>query len=254
MKIALITQIHFDIDRPAVFLTEAWIRERFDRFIKFTYASLKNQSFDDFRIVLFCGDRNKVLVDSLPWPKDAFIIRSFGREFFASLHDDYLAIFRIDSDDLLHKEAMDEIAENLRGRRELYYQARHRNMIFRHNIQWNIPNRFIKPHIRQAPPFVCGVYPKALYQDPNYIFKHRFCEHGSLGGRDTDCIELSKNRVCVVKHMKNISLVKKGLEMPILTEAQIKAEQAQHEGNFYTDPAKMAQILEPFGVDYGEYK
>lgn len=254
MKVALNIQIHFDIDRPNVILTEAWIKERFQRFLKFTHSSIKRQSFDEYQILMFCGDRNKELVDALPWPSDITIVRGFGKDYFPRLQTDYLAIFRIDSDDLLHQEALDEIADNLRGRSDLYYQARHRNMIFRNNIQWNIPNKFIKPHVRVAPPFVCGVYPKKLFQDHDYFFKHRFCEHGSLGGRDPDCIELSRGKVCVVKHLQNISLVKKGLTMPILTQEQKEYERANSEGNFYTDPVKMAEILKPFGVDYEEYR
>jgi len=236
-------QIFFDYDRPHVFLTDKWVRDRFDKFMKYTYQSLKNQTFKHFKILMLCGDRKKKLTDSLPWPDDCVICRDRGKSIYESIESDYVAIFRIDSDDMLHRYGMETIKNNL-----FFADFRREALIFRNNIQWHIAGKFIKPHRRVAPPFVTHIFPKKIYKDWDRFCKEHFLKHGQMGGRDPRTKELSSGMVCVVKHGKNISLIRRGLKQHIPTEAEKTREATEWEGDFYTDPEKIKDILSNFGI------
>jgi hypothetical protein len=244
MTVTFIVQIFFDYDRPDVVLTKEWVRDRYKKFMKYTYRSLKNQSFKDFIIVLLCGKRMKSVTDSLLWPPDCIVCRDRGKQIYEVIETDYVAIFRIDSDDMLHREGMAEIRDNL------ILSDRRESLIFRNNIQWHVAGKFIKPHRRIAPPFVTHIFPKAIYKDWDLFCKQHFMKHGEMGGRDPRTKELSAGKVCVVKHGENISLIRRGLKQKILTEDEKRAEATDWEGDFYMDQHKIKQILNNFGREY----
>lgn len=256
-----IVQIFFDYDRPPgpdqIPLTKEWINDRFKKFMSLTYQSLRNQSFKDFKIFIICGNRKKYnkhipisFTKNLPWPKD--VVLCFARgilQYKYKIHTPYVAILRIDSDDLLHRHGMRDIKENI-----IFNSSKRTCLIFRKNLEWNTLDNYIKPHWRQSPPFFVHVFPKKVYKDWNKFCKQHYITHGKAGGRRADTKELPMNRVCVVKHSQNFSALRRGLTYEPMTENQKMVEVANHEGDFIIDPVKIKKVLKGFNINLKEFR
>ena len=201
--------IYLDWDRASFpRLDPIWVRERIRIFERFTLASLLNQSFQDFEICLLCGQKNRAITEAHDWDPRVNVLYDRGKEFISKIEDEFLAISRLDSDDLYHKHAVkviDQAAKIVDKSKEL--QA----LVFRKNILWNRISRFLGLHYRMChpPPFVTRIYPRAIYKDWLRLSSTLFIPHGKMiRGRFT-AFDLPKHHVCVVKHGTNFSLVKK---------------------------------------------
>ena len=240
--ITYIVQIFLDFDRPTLVLKPQWVCDRIEFFETFTLPSLLSQSFQDFRIFMICGQRNAEITSAHKWhPKVEVCYDNSERKYY-EMGSDYVSVTRLDSDDLMHRDAMQEVADN-------QIQSDQREcLIWRKNHQWNIPNRFISRHWRPAPPFFTHIFPRAIYKNWTAFCAQHFLQHGSAGGRLPDTVELSPGKICVTKHFGNISKICRGLDTPILTASEMAELKVTRTG-IITDRDEMVRILSDFTVD-----
>ena len=112
---------------------------------------------------------------------------------------DYIAITRLDSDDLMHRTAMEVVRDNL-----LLSEDAITKTIFRTAFHYDILNGVIGTFHRLDSPFVTHVVPKTIYKNWPVFFLLHHVKHGRLGGRDPNTVELPQYKICVVKHENNI--------------------------------------------------
>lgn len=242
MSIAFIVQILFDYDRPNLILKKQWIKDRFEFFNRFTLPSLLNQSFQDFRIFVLCGLRNKDLTTQFPWHSKLTVCYDLGKKKYEKVNTDYIAILRLESDDMLHANGMAEIRDNLilSGKREC--------LIFRRNIKWNFRWQFIMPFYQKASPFFTHIFPRRIYKDWKAFSRLHFMQHGRAGGRLQSTKELSGHKICVIKHDNNISRIRQGLKLTVFDEEK-RQLLAIKDKNIILDRGKIKDILKDFSVD-----
>jgi len=241
MMVQHVVAIYLDWEVEGMPLEEKWVQERMPLFRDTTLKSILNQSFSDFEIHLLCGTKYRKLTESFPWDDRVRLVYDKGQSFLQELDADYLAITRIDSDDLFHKDAMKEVSE------ELILTDKMEGLLFRQNLLWDRLTGMIGKHIAPAPPFFTHIYPKALYKDWKYFCSTHLVDHGRAG-RGLAIKELSINRVCVVKHDTNISIVRKDIKRSAVTAKQLK--KYKESGKFVTDDlVEMQEILKDYAVE-----
>ena len=237
-----IINIFLDYDRPELILQPEWVKSRFEQFQATTLRSLLGQTFQDFRIWVYCGQRNKALTQSFDWhPRIERVYKDDGKTAMETVDTDFVAVTRIDSDDLMHREAMADVHNAM-----VYDATKRRVLIFKRNLAWNQNHNFIGYHYRNAPPFFTHIFPKAIYRDfPEYLRQH-FVFHGRSGARKPDTIELPIHRICVVKHQENISDIRnnrKPADVSGETMARLRAKGCIHA----EDEKTIREILMEFG-------
>jgi len=242
MSVKHVVAIYLDWEVEGMPLSREWVRDRMPLFSETTLKSLLNQSFNDFEIHLLCGSKYRKLTERFPWNSQIHLVYDKGRSFLQELDTDYLAITRIDSDDLFHKDAMQEVSE------EVILSNKMEFLIFRKNLLWDRITGMIGRHIATSPPFFTHIYPKALYKDWDYFHATHLVDHGKAGGRRSGTKELGVNRVCVVKHSENISIVRQQVERTPVTGQRL--EKYKRQGKFVTDDLlEMRKILADFAVE-----
>lgn len=241
-----IVQIFLDIERPSgIVLTEEFVNYRLKFFLDYTYPSLMNQTFRDFDIWFICGHRHKRITQNLhcdnkrfrviyPVAVDSTLSTIVGDTFtiapkwrkkptlkikeFEELDDEYIAITRVDSDDLLHKTAMYEIAEMTAGMTRSSPQERSR-LVFRKYIYWDMINHFISFQKWENPPFYTHIFPRSIYQDWSRLQREHFNNHRFMGGGRE--IVLSENKVLVTYHEQNIARIKRNKDLNHYTRVKL---------------------------------
>ena len=237
-----IVRLFLDMDRPDLLLPEQWVHDRIALFEQFTLKSLLNQSFGDFRIFLLCGERHRAITEAHKWHPRVEVCYDRGMSKFAQIKTPHLSITRLDSDDLMHKHAMREVRDNA------IRSSKRECMVWRNNIMWDRLNRYIGLWLgRAGSPFVTHVFPYAIYRDRGLFETQHFQEVGKLGDRSNGAKVLSENKICVVRHNHNISLIKRGLTAIEYTAEQRAALIAYNESNVLRR-VEIRRILEPFGV------
>lgn len=274
-----IVQIFLDIERPNsdiynLDLPLKWVKKRIELFNRFTLPSLLNQTFQNFRIFLICGNKHKDYTSSLKWNKRVELCYGKGRkgtittdpgypqsslkvDNFKTIDTDYIAITRVDSDDMLQRTAMEYVR---------YYTEsilpvdKRRCLIFRKYLTWDMVSAFIQPlHGKVSPPFITHIFPKSIYKDYWKFAGQHFVNHRFMGGRESDTIELPSDKICVIKHEENISRIKKNKSLIILSKEE-KDKLAQGQLNFILDKQEMYEVLRDFSVNKedvegsGDYK
>lgn len=259
-----IVQIFLDIERPSIGkynldLPEKWVKYRIEFFNKFTLPSLLNQTFQDFRIFLICGNKHKKLTSNFNWNKRVEVCYGKGKggtiatgpgypepglkvEEFMSIDTDYIAITRLDSDDLFHKEAMADV------RNSIIMTDKRRCLMFRKYLVWDMVNRYIRPiHHKRSPPFITHIFPKSIYKDYDEFASQHFVSHRFAGGKAQETVELPTDRICVVNHENNISRIKKNRRLMLLSKEE-RDEFKKKETSYIYDIGNMARILRNFSV------
>jgi len=217
MRMAHIVQVYLDIDshicvnrawRP----TTEWVKNRLDLFKRLTLPSLLKQEFNGFRIWLLCGNEHKKITSKHRLMPKVEIFYDLGKTALASVDADYLAVTRLDSDDLLHRYAMREILRNVRptDRRDC--------LIFRTYLVWDTNQRFIIRVRRNSPCFITHIFPREIYKDwPEFQAQH-FLWHEKAGGRNSRTRELMRDMACAVKHTNNFGNLKKNEEAALVKD------------------------------------
>ena len=237
--------IYLDWDRASFpHLDPIWVKERIQIFERFTLTSLKNQSFKDFEICLLCGQKNRSITEAHEWDPLVNVSYDRGREIISGIDDEFLAISRLDSDDLYHRHALkviDQAAEISKNPIEM------QGLIFRKNILWNRIFNYIAPHYRlcKFPPFQTKIYPRKLYKDWLQLSSTLFVTHGHA--RRFSMLDLPKHNVCVVKHGTNFSHVKKNINAGEHTKEDL--ERKYKKGQVFTlDDKEVRETLSDFGM------
>lgn len=236
-----IVQIFFDLDYPYLPEDDQWIIGRKEFFEKYTLRSLLNQTFKDFRIFLLCGRRFKGITSNWPWHERVEICYDQGREKYKEIETDYVAITRIDSDDLFHERAMQDVAENL------ILSEKRECLIFRMAWTWDMLNRFIMPRFRTSPPFFTHIFPRGIYKDWRQFSAHHFIGHGQAGGRLPETVELPQYRVCVVRNTLNVGYFRREIEPEIFSDTK-RASFMRKFNDAIFDERIIRKILNEFAI------
>jgi hypothetical protein len=276
-KLKHIVQVFLDIERPSgIVLTEAFVNYRWDFFMQYTYPSLVNQTFQDFEIWLICGWRHRAITGNIhchentrikiiyPVPVDPTLSSVVGDTFtiapkwrkkptlmikeFGEQDADYLAITRIDSDDLFSRDAMLEIhGEANIAIHKVGIEERCR-LLFTEYIYWDMLNHFISFQRWENPPFYTHVFPREVYQDWDRLQKLHFNNHRYMGGGHEKI--LCPYKVLVTYHKQNIARIKRGKELNHYTK--VKLDEFRRKGfRIETNRSIMDQHLREFEVyDY----
>lgn len=239
-----VVQIFLDYRRESYSPTHKWVRGRIAFFHRYTLESLLAQTFADFRIFVQCGDANKEITARHAWHPRVEICYDQGRNKYETINTDYLAITRLESDDLFHREAMAEVRDKaiLSDQREC--------LVFRKNLVWDKINGYIMPHTRSSSPFFTHIFPKAIYKDWEIFKAQHFLEQGRAGDRLPATKELSEGKVCVIRHHNNTSLLRRMMTPIVYTGEQRRALFAYDE-RVILDKARIEKILESFGITGG---
>jgi len=251
-------QIFFDEDRPDYNVSRTWVENRWRFFLHFVYKSLRNQSeWGNFRILLCCGQKHREYTSALDVPEAVTVVYDRGKKAYSDAASGawfrgepegsrYIAITRIDSDDLMAPDAMSEVVKASQKHAKPKKRA---CLVFRKNLQWNIHNEFVGPHYRKAPPFVTHIFPAGMIRDRfNEFASLHYLPHGRAGGRDKGTIELGKHKILITKHTSNISVLKRDAECPFLTERQ-RINLIAEDDRIQIDRKRVFEALKRFGVD-----
>lgn len=237
-----VVQIYFDMDFPQLPEDEEWVRNRFDFFMKYTWKSLANQIFSKFRTFILCGRRFKALTRSLPWPDEVDLCYDSGRyRYEKEIDTPHVAITRLDSDDLFHRQALQDVADNfiLSHKREC--------LIFRTAWTWDIANNLLLHRWRPSPPFYTHIFPRSIYKAWQQFSAEHFMGHGRAGGRLPETVELPEYRVCVIQHDDNVGLWRRGIQHERISDEKRKKMAAKHKKSI-SGREEIASILRSFGV------
>lgn len=262
-----IIQIFLDIERPDpnVILPRKWVENRIKFFSQFTLRSLMNQTTQAFEIFLICGRRHKDLTSSIPWNKRVTVVYPDGdptigatltqsptipdkkpttwiKEYMETKQE-YLAITRIDSDDLMHRGAMAEIRSLAQSCLLGPVRTRFLHATF---WKWHILDRILEQQHKENPPFYTHIFPKEIAQDWRRFGKLHFNNHRFLGGKATPHI-LSPNMICVCSHQENISRIKRGRSLKYMRSCERDLLIKKNPGST-RDRREMVQFLSPFNI------
>ena len=211
----IVVKTHIDYDRETLQLSPEWVQARLELFHRTTLKSLLNQTDGDFDVLVLCGNRHEEITRNYPWSPRVIPCWDKGQAYFAAQSTDYLAIARLDSDDLYHREAVATLRTFLRFR-----PRRVVTLIFRENLRWDKNNNVLGFHYRKAPPFFTHVLPKAMYRNWDCLQSVNYVTHGASGAKTEMAIALPRHLVCVVKHKANISDIRRSRDIMTFTRHQ----------------------------------
>jgi hypothetical protein len=264
MAFKFIVETFLGYKRPNKTLTQEFMEYRVKFFRDYTLNSLQNQSFKDFTLIIHTAPEWKHLIKSVINPEKInmngiILSDDNAREFYSGLNAKHIIISRIDSDDMFHRHAMRNVHERITNGR-LFLKSERAVLAFKDNICWDMLNGCIIPHKRNSTPFYTHVFPQRIYKKWPIFVKQHFCQHGQGGAGDRSATPLDPGMVCVIKHGKNWSLLKRGLPPFKLTDEQIRIlkETGSSDYGLYAyegaiwDKVKQQEILTGFGVKLEE--
>ena len=234
----------------------SYLKDRVKLFKKFTLISILKQTCQDFDIWIFCDKRFKDYMSSIVWDEKIKIIYDDGVSILNDLDVDHLAIMRTDSDDLLHKNCMQEIKDRLilcdRMHRLVFYQ------MFTFDI---ISHALYNRASRTEAPFFTNIYPKKLYKNHDYFVKTLFgCHHkllkeyGDITGYIPPRVKMKVKpedryggrRICVLNHSMNYSNLRKGIKV---STSKTPLSEMKKIKNFLTNDKKIVyEMLKDFNI------
>lgn len=244
--ITFVVEIFFSFDRPNRILSPEWVEERFKLFEQYTLRSLLNQSFQDFRIFILCGERNRHITEKLPWHPRVEVYHvegesrlSFPKRMrptskiagYGSIDTEYLAITRCDSDDIYHKDLMAEVRDSV------FLDSRRSALVVKNYIIWDILCHYIIYYDRpQVTPYFTHVFPRSIYKSWNDFMTQHYLNFRFAGLDLPTTKEIGKFRVCTIRHSQNIS------------DTKHKGRTLKWKGEKIIDKAVIAESLKDFGL------
>lgn len=236
-------QLYGDLEEPSSSFDKAWVQRRIELFEKSTLKSLENQSFQDFRIWILCGQDHMDITGRRSWPKRVEAMHDNGERAISRLNADYLSITRLDSDDLFHFNVMREIRDN-----QIHTDKRE-CLILRKCWQWDRPNRFMHDWQSPSGPFFTHIFPRRIYGNWRKYTAEHFLHHGKAGGLLPGTKELPAKLACIVKHRDNHRYRRRGI--PVRLYDKKKLEEIKGNGAIFKRN-KIATILKDFGIEREE--
>lgn len=248
-SVKFIVETHIGWDRKTWIPDPEWVRLRADFFHQYTLKSIKNQTFKDFEVFVQCGNRNKEMLKNYNWDPLVNLCFDRGEKRYTEMNTDYVSITRIDSDDLMHKDAMAEVKDNL------IFSRKREVLVFFDWYAWNLLNHFIKRnHIRSSSPFFTHIFPKAVYKNWTLFNQLHCCGHGSGGAGDRGGKRLSGHMICITRHAHNTSNLKRGIKVSPHSEAEDAELKKKLGDEIIDDPDEMFMILKNFGIKREQIK
>ncbi len=245
-SVTFIVEIFFSLTRPPgeVQINASWIKERFKIFEKYTLPSLINQSFQDFRIFILCGEKHKAVTEKLPWHKRVEVYHVKGEKEssnpkrmrpaskvkgYDSIDTDYISITRINSDDLFHRNLMAEIRDSIspNGNGSALFMRRY--------LIWDILKNYVAHRVilSRCSPHYTHVFPRSIYKNWSKFIEQHYINHRFAVANFQEKKEILGWKACEVRHAFNISDIKKGYI------ADLKCEKI-------TDKKKVNKIIKEF--------
>jgi hypothetical protein len=213
----------------------AWVNKRIRIFKNYTLKSLLNQSFDDFRIFLFCGERFQDITRNFDFETDRVErIYDYGRRAYQEIDAEFASIMRIDSDDLFHRNMMIRV-------RDLVVKG-HRMFSARKLIQWNILRNFVTDIKIPVSPFTNHLFPKSVYRDFDLYRKRQF-----MGYRSAPEL-LPQRHVCIIRHKQNVTWPRIGKDP---ASERYRREEMAKRNNIILDRSRIIRVLKDFGIPAG---
>lgn len=229
-----------------------WIKKRIDFFREWTLKSLRNQSFKDFRVFMLCSEKSRPLIDSYNWDANIEHCYDYGKANYEALDTDYVAITRLDSDDLFHQDAMKIIRENLilSDKVEKLFFSGYYRWIFHHNCFIYITNPF---GTHKWSPSYTIIFPKSEYKNWLNIKKRWFVHVEKMCDVPNRKI-LPPNLVCVIR-------IKESTHHAIWKEDPLHKDRLEEElesakklGRKVTfSSGEHIEILKDFGISKEQY-
>lgn len=242
-SITHIVETYIGYDRPTWTPDPEWVKWRADFFHEYTLRSLRNQSFKDFRIFVQCGNQNRKMLENYDWAPELSICFDNGKNHYDKIDTDYIAVSRLDSDDLMHRDTMQEIHDNL------IFSNKREVLAFFNWRAWNLLDKFVKKnHIRSSSPFFTHVFPVSIYKNWKLFVSQHFRPHGSGGAGDRGGKKLSPYKICIIRHGRNTSHLKKGIEAKPMNKIQLEEFKARWGDEMIFNKDGMYEILKDFGM------
>lgn len=210
-----------------------WTKKRIRFFRNYTLKSLLNQSFDHFRIFLFCGHRFRAITENFDFGTDRVErIYDFGQRAYQEIEADRVSIMRIDSDDLFHRNMMEEV-------RKIVSKDGRKMFSARRLIQWNILRNFVTDIKIPVSPFTNHIFPKTIYKDFDLLRKHQF------GGYRSAPELLPERHVCIIRHRANVTWPRINKDP---ASDRYKREEMAKRNRIILGRMEIVKELKPFGI------
>jgi len=228
-----------------------WTKNRIEFFRDWTLKSLHNQSFQDFRIFMLCSKGSKSLIDLYTWDANIKHCYDYGKASYEALDTDYVSITRLDSDDLLHRDALKTIQENLilSDKVETMFFADYFRWLFYHDCFVCVADPFKYPP--EWSPSYTLIFPKAIYKDWENIRKHWFVLAQEIFN-NSDVKILPSDMVCQVR-IKESTHHKIWKQDPL---QKVRLEEELQDANKFKrvifSSSERVEILKKFGIFGGK--
>jgi len=241
-SITFIVKSSLNRDRPGRIVPHWWVEGRIKLFHELTLKSILNQSFQNFRIFVFCGSHHRDLTQNAEWHERCEICYDDGRKKIAAINTDYISITRIDSDDLFHKNAMADVRGNvlLTEKREC--------LIVQQCRKWDRVNRLLGIHGRASPPTFTHIFPKSIYKNWDLFRSQHMLSHGKAGGKLPGTVKLPAYNHCIVTHWLGNNRIRHGTPLHVMTEEERQKVATTHPC-LILDREKIKEILKDYAVD-----
>jgi len=213
--------------------SEKWVKRRCRIFKQFTLQSLLNQSFDNFRVWLYCGQASRKITSSYDFGDRVEVVYDYGKSRIEELQSQWLSLTRIDSDDCFHRDAMLEVRD-----RTIMANRKTRTG-FRDLIQWNILHNFVSDIRIIVSPFTTHCWPRSQYKNWQRLCREQFGAYRNPQQR------LSPRKVCIIRHLDNVTWNRIGKDP---ANRRYFLEEKAKRNNFITDRGKIVGILKDFGI------
>lgn len=236
--------------------TTEWTKKRIEFFLEWTARSIRNQSFKDFQVLMLCSEESRSLIESYSWDKNITHCYDYGQAACESLDADYISMTNLDSDDLIHRDAMKIIRENLilSDKIERVLTSDYYRWLFHHNCFIYVTNP-LKGRVGWSPcwtlifprskwtwknikrewfvynPQICRV-PEAKILSPYLVCQIRTTEstHHAMLKQDPAHAARLKKELKEAKILGQSSTLNKGDHTRILADFGISEDQYNHAG------------------------
>jgi len=238
MKTEFIVRVFLTVDRgfdPG----EQWVFDRIKQFRKTTLVSLLNQvSAPPFKIWLICGEKYRYITEDVEF-NDCIKVYDHGKDQLAATQAEAISITRIDSDDLMHKDAMAEVFEYAKRANDF------KTFIWKTCYRWYQEENAIVSWRTFSPPYFTHVFQKTFYKNFPFFKRTHFQQHGRVG-KMPGVTEMSEHKICTVRNEMNASVMQgfrnNNVEEMLKSPNNVLVSE---------DAGEIASILSDFGISEG---
>jgi len=230
--------------------TDEWIKKRIEFFREWTLKSIHNQSFKDFQVWMLCSEESRSIIDSYDWDDNITHCYDYGQAACESLDADYVTMTNLDSDDLIHRDAMKTIRENLMlsDRVERVLTSDYYRWLFHHDCFVHVTNP-LSGKIGWSPCWTL-IFPKSEWNWLN--FKKEWFVYNPQICKVPGAKLLPPNLVCQIRTTESThhAIWKQDPLNKSMLEEEIR--NTKREAMFF--PADHIRILKEFGITEKQYQ